>query len=126
MSAAAAGFSSLRKTPSFAVIAIATLALGIGINTTIFSVVYAALLKPLPYSHPDRLVLIWSNWGKTAAFHAATSGPALAEIRRRSRSFQEIGAVWVGVGTFTGGSEPEHSCHEPGAEQIRRRWRRSG
>jgi putative ABC transport system permease protein len=98
---------TLRKTPAFTAIAILTLALGIGINTTIFSVVYAALLRPLPYSHPEELVGIWSNFAKTGVTHAATSGPALAEIRQRTRVFREIGAMWVGVGTFTGGNDAE-------------------
>ena len=101
------GWRSLRKTPAFTAVAILTLALGIGINTTIFSVVYAALLRPLPYREPGRLVLIWSNFAKTAVTRASTSGPALAEIRRRARSFQEVGAIWVGVGTFTGGADAE-------------------
>src|ERR1700722_8479355 len=55
------GFRILRKNPGFATIAILTLALGIGANTAIFSVVYGALLAPLPMPHPEELVMVWSN-----------------------------------------------------------------
>jgi len=55
------GFRILRKNPGFAAVAILTLALGIGANTAIFSVVYGALLAPLPMPHPEQLVMVWSE-----------------------------------------------------------------
>jgi putative ABC transport system permease protein len=55
------GFRILRKNPGFAAVAILTLALGIGANTAIFSVVYGALLAPLPMPHPEQLVMVWSD-----------------------------------------------------------------
>ena len=99
------GARILRKSPGFAAVAILTLALGIGANTAIFSVVNAVLLRPLPYPNANRLAIIWSTWGKDT--RGPASGPELIELRRRSRSFEEIGGIWVTSGTITGTAEPE-------------------
>ena len=97
---------TLAKSPGFAAVAVLTLALGIGVNTAIFSVVYAVLLRPLPYDRPEQLAFIWSSF-QSAPSRAPTSGPALFEIQHRSRRLQEVGAIWVGNGTFTGEVNPE-------------------
>src|SRR5579872_930475 len=97
---------ALRKTRGFTTIAVATLALGIGVNTAIFSVVYAALLKPLPYGQPEQLALVWSNFQQMAAIRAVTSGPILGELEHRSRAFQSLAGLWTGTGTFLG-EDPE-------------------
>ncbi|HLK17311.1 MAG TPA: ABC transporter permease [Bryobacteraceae bacterium] len=98
---------TLRKSPGFTFIAILTLALGIGVNTAIFSVVYAVLLRPLPYSHPEQLVLIWTKYQKLTIPRGPASGPLLREIQQRCRLFQDVAAIWTGNGTFTGDDNPE-------------------
>jgi len=97
---------ALRKSPAFTAVAILTLALGIGVNTAIFSVVYAVLLRPLPYDHPEQLALIWSGF-KSATSRAPTSGPALREILHRNTTFQGVAGIWVGNGTFISDVNPE-------------------
>ena len=65
----------LRKTPVFAIAAIGTLALGIGANTTIFSLVQTMLLRPLPYQNPDEVVVVWEDRA-AAGFPFNTPAPA--------------------------------------------------
>ncbi|MBZ5582423.1 MAG: ABC transporter permease [Acidobacteriia bacterium] len=94
--------------PGFTLVAGATLALGIGATTTVFSVVDALMLRPLPYSHPDRLVLI------TASIRDQASGrfqpfsyPHFAFIEENSRSFATIAAFTNETFNLTGRGEPE-------------------
>lgn len=101
------------KRPSFTAIAVLTLALGIGVNAAIFSVVYAVLLKPLPYERPDQLAMIWSDFETIAAHRAPTAGPIVGEIEHRTRLFQEISAMQTGTGTF------QASAGEPDVEQVK-------
>jgi putative ABC transport system permease protein len=101
------GWRALRKNPAFAAVAVLTLALGIGVNTAIFSLVYAVLLRPLPYHHPEQLALIWSNYQKMSAARAPASGPMLGEIEHRNRLLDSVGAIWVGNATLAGQDVPE-------------------
>ena len=97
---------TLRRSPGFAAIAVLTLALGIGVNTAVFSVIHAVLLSPLPYDHPEQLSIIWSSFQKMGASRAPASGVELREIRDRSRTLKDVAGIWVGNGTFSG-DDPE-------------------
>src|SRR6185369_14511361 len=101
------GARMLRKKRGFALIAIATLALGIGANTAIFSVAHAVLFGPLPYERPDELILIWSAFHKMGASRAPASAVEMREIKDRSQLLEDVGGIWVGTGTLTGEQEPE-------------------
>ncbi|HSS97040.1 MAG TPA: ABC transporter permease, partial [Terriglobales bacterium] len=82
----------LRKSTGFTSVAILTLALGIGANTAIFSVVYATLLAPMPYPEPDQLVMVWS---KVQTFRNSVAAADFLDWKRQSTSFQDLNA-WTG------------------------------
>ena len=85
----------LRKSPGFTITALLTLALGIGANTAIFTVVYSTLLAPLPYPQPDQLVIVWS---KVQTFHNGVSAGDFDDWRNQSTAFSALNA-WTG-GSF--------------------------
>ena len=85
---------SLLKHRAFAAIIVATLALGIGANTAIFSVVNAALLRPLPFSDASRLYLVWTYRPGSGFPQLPTSLPNFLDVRNRARSFESM-AVWT-------------------------------
>ena len=84
------GARMLVKNPGFTVVAVLTLALGIGANTTIFSVINATLLKPLPFPDPSRLVLLWETFGKGSDNYNIVSAPNFWDFRRQSQSFEDL------------------------------------
>lgn len=91
---------SLARNIGFTLAAVVTLALGIGANVAIFSVVNSVLLRPLPFEHPDRLVGVWAKGGPSRG--------VFTEIRDRSRSYQQLAAYQTGSDlTLTGRGEPE-------------------
>jgi predicted permease len=83
----------LRKSPGFTTVAVLTLALGIGANTAVFSLLDAVLIRSLPYNNPDRLVYLWTPNRKLPQFPLEISGPSVGdffEIQRQMRSFSSI------------------------------------
>jgi putative ABC transport system permease protein len=99
------GARMLLKNPGFTLIALFTLALGIGANTAIFSVVNAVLLRPLPYHESDRLVMLSAN--EKDGVLGNTGYTTFLDWRERSRSFERLGVVRDWGGTLTGRGEPE-------------------
>ena len=85
-------FRNLRKSPGYAIVTILTLALGIGANTAIFSVVNGVILKPLPFTEPDRLIFITSQFPSLGFDQFWVSSPEFIEFRERNQSFKEVGA----------------------------------
>src|SRR6266550_772668 len=90
------GVRSLIRRPAFTVLAVITLGLGIGVNSAIFSVINAVLLRPLPYQEPARLVTFRSN----------QSAPDLADVEAQSRMFSAFGGEVKQALDYTAGSEP--------------------
>jgi predicted permease len=83
----------LPKSPGFTIVAVLTLALGIGANVATFSVVYAVLLKPLPFPHPEQLVRVFDDLRGPNELDVGMSAPELWDLQDRSGVFQDISAV---------------------------------
>src|SRR6185503_2777350 len=97
----------LLKKPAFTLIAVLTLALGIGANTAIFSVVNAVLLRPLAAKDPDRLVTVWLSAPAKGVEHMDLNPAMFAYYRDRTRPFENLAAFETGEFSLTGGAEPE-------------------
>ena len=95
------GIRMLVKTPGFTIVAIIALALGIGANTAIFSVVNAVLLRPLPFQQPDQLLRVWIQKPP-----AAISKAEIVELRNSNHSFEDLAAYTAWSFTLTGRDEP--------------------
>jgi hypothetical protein len=96
----------LRKNPGFTAVAVLTLALGIGANTAIFSVVYAVLLKPLPYANPNQLVSAFAANTQEGVPEDGTSYPNFEEWRAQNHVFTELATINFHQLTLTGRGEP--------------------
>src|SRR5580658_5682006 len=99
------GLRILLKSPGFTAIAVLTLALGIGANTALFSVVNGVLLSPLPFPNPDRLLAVYS---KTRQFQESSiSYPNFLDWNRNNHSFSKLAAFRSEEYNMTGQGEPE-------------------
>jgi putative ABC transport system permease protein len=101
------GFRMLLKKPGFTVVAVLALALGIGANTAIFSVIYTVLLSPLPYQNPSRLVWIWETNPTSDIKTEPASLPNFNDWRTQSQSFEGMAAFAKSALTLTSEREPE-------------------
>jgi putative ABC transport system permease protein len=98
---------TLRRNPGFAIVVLLTLALGIGANAAIFSVVDAVLLQPLPYHDADRLMVIWGDLKRPGLNDIPTSAGEYVDYRDRSHAFEQVAAYDTVGFNLTGGGEPE-------------------
>ena len=97
----------LRKSPGFTILVVLILALGIGANTGVFSVVNSVLLNPLPYPDADRLVLLWETNPRLGVERDGPSGPNYLDWKEQSQSFADMALLEIGTGVLTGLGEPE-------------------
>ncbi len=104
------GARMLFKNPGFTLIAVVTLALGIGANTAIFSVVNAVLLRALPYPEPGRLVRFWESNPGRGWLEFAASAPNFADWRKQQSVCEQLAAYEFNTLNFTGGGEPERAA----------------
>ena len=102
------GVRMLGRSPGLTIVAVLTLALGIGANTAIFSVLNAVLLKSLPYSEPDRLVMVWGNERAVNNSRAQVSATDVMDWRVQNHVFEDVTTVsGFYTPTLTGSGEPE-------------------
>ncbi|MFY9574599.1 MAG: ABC transporter permease, partial [Blastocatellia bacterium] len=98
---------TLLKRPGFSAVAVLTLALGIGANAAIFSVVYAVLLAPLPFEAPDELTQIWGKTPASNLYQQPASVPDYTDLKAQNQLFEQIAATRSQAFNLTDGDEPE-------------------
>ncbi len=101
------GITSLRKRPGFSLIVVLVLALGIGANSAIFSVVNGVLLRPLPYQNPDHLVMIWGNFLKLNIERLSAKAAEYEDYRAQNKMFAEVAAFENQSLNLAGGDRAE-------------------
>src|SRR5262252_1385876 len=97
----------LVKKPTFTIVAVLTLALGVGANTAIFSIVNAVLLRSLPYRDPDRLVRVFFNKPGVGLRDVRFSKPELDDLLTRAGVFEDVTPIFEGSEDLTGAEQPE-------------------
>jgi putative ABC transport system permease protein len=102
----------LKKNPGFTAVAVIALALGIGANTAIFSVVNGVLLRPLPFPDSSRLVALYETDQRSLSTNSSTSYPDFFDWRAQNHSFERIAAYHDNEFTITGGDQPAHLIAE--------------
>ncbi len=102
----------LLKSPGFTAVAVLTVALGVGPNTAIFSMINAVLLRPMPYRNADRIVMLWETWKARGFDQLPVSGPTFLDWKRESHSFEDMSPAFTipeyGF-NVTAGGEPERA-----------------
>src|SRR5512146_2014004 len=98
------GLRGMRKNMAFTVVAVLTLAIAIGANSAIFTIIDAVLLKPLPYDHPERVVWVWESTDK---FLGTASWPNFSDWRQQNTSFESLSAWTRRNVTLQQASSPE-------------------
>src|SRR5919205_987055 len=101
------GLRAMRANPGFTAVAVLALALGVGANTAIFSVVNAVLLRPLPYPNPERVVTVSGVDTRDGSPFTEHSYPNFSDLRDQNRSFEQVAAYSSANFFLTGGDEPE-------------------
>src|SRR4051812_41569250 len=101
------GFRSLRTKPAFTITAVIALALGIGANTAIFSVIDAVLLRSLAYRNPGSIVMVWERSLRGGRSQNSVSPANFLDWKKQSTSFEQIAATWDTRVNLTSGGEPE-------------------
>ena len=102
------GLRMLVKKPTFTIVAVLTLALGVGANTAIFSIVNAVLLRSLPFPDPDRLVRIYFNNPGVGLRGVRFSVPEFDDLRTQTDVFEDVSVIVLGPTNLTGAKQPEH------------------
>jgi predicted permease len=101
------GFRMLSKRPGFTLVVVLTLALGIGANTAVFSVVNAVLLRPLPFPHPEQIMLVRDDLAGRQLENVGMSVLELKDFQESAGIFEQISAVWPVDANLTGSDRPE-------------------
>ena len=100
-------FRLIRRSRGFTTLVVVTLALGIGATTAIFSVLYAVLLRPLPYQDADRLAILWTTSPERDSYEEPTSYPNYDDWKDQSQTFQDMAVFWDGSFLLSGPAENE-------------------